>query len=229
MGPHVSAAPVPRVAPMPAADRGTQATYDAVAADYARLLPDLSVEAPLDRAVLVCFADLVEELGGGLVADVGCGSGRVTAHLAERDLRVVGVDLSPGMLTQARRAHPHLALAVAHAAALPVRSGVLAGLVAWYSLIHLPGDRLAGVFAEFARVTTRGAPVLVAFQCGEGQRVERLTSFGPPSPLTSYRHRIDDVAGALDAAGFAPYATVRREPALAHETTPQAFLLAQRR
>lgn len=210
-------------------DRATRDAYDAVASDYARLLPDMTAEAPLDRAILAAFVEMAKQSGDGLVAEVGCGSGRVTAHVADAALRIVGLDLSPAMVAVARSAHPDLAFAVAHAGALPLRSGALAGLVAWYSLINLQTDLLRGVFAEFARVTRPGAPVVVAFQSGEGERVDRPTSYGHPVPLTYYRHRLEEVADALVSADFAMHAVVRREPSLAHETTPQAFLLAQRR
>jgi ubiquinone/menaquinone biosynthesis C-methylase UbiE len=208
--------------------RATRAAYDRVAADYARLLPDLSVEAPLDRAVLRAFAEMVELAGGGPAVEVGCGSGRVTAHLADAGLRVVGLDLSPGMVREARAARPDLGLAVAHAAALPVRSGALGGLLAWYSLIHLPSEELAGVAAEFARVTRPGAPVLLAFQCGDGERVQRSSSYGHDVALTYSRHRVSDVVDALEQAGLAVQATVERRPSQGHESTPQACVLAQR-
>src|SRR3712207_7769437 len=106
-------------------DPATRHAYDTVAADYARLLPDMSAEAPLDRAVLAAFVEMVVDVGDCLVADVGCGSGRVTAHLADAGLRTIGLDLSPGMIAVARAARPDLAFAVAHAEALPLRSGVL--------------------------------------------------------------------------------------------------------
>lgn len=207
----------------------TRESYDVVASMYARLLPDMSLGAPLDRAVLACFVELVQLSGGGLVAEDGCGSGRVTAHLADAGLSIVGLDLSPGMAAVARAAHPDLAFAAAHAGALPVRSGALSGIVAWYSLINSPTDDLVHVFAEFARVTLPGAPVVVALQSGDGERVDRSTAYGHPVPLTYYRHHTDDVTQALAAAGLALQGTVRREPYRAHETTPQAFLLAQRR
>ena len=52
---------------------------------------------------------LVEELGSGNVGtalEIGCGPGTWTPLLAERAGRVVALDLSPGMLEQARRAVP---------------------------------------------------------------------------------------------------------------------------
>lgn len=198
--------------------------YDAIADDYARLVPDLSLEAPLDRAVLSAFVEMVEP--GALVADVGCGTGRLAQHLRGAGVRAVGFDLSPRMLTVAR--DQGLPAAAAHAGALPLREGAVGGLVAWYSLIHLPPDVLPAVCAELARVVCTGGPVVVAFQCGTGERVDRSTSYRRPVPLTYYRHRPADVAEALEAGGFSPYAAVERAPVLAFESTPQAFLVMTR-
>ena len=210
--------------------RATRAAYDEVASDYARLLPDMSAEAPLDRALLAAFVEMAGLTGSGLALDIGCGAGRVTAHLADSGLPAFGIDLSLEMAKEANVARPNLTFAVAHAGALPVRSGALAGLVAWYSVINLPSDQLGGVAAEFGRVVRPGAPVLVAFQSGDGERVIRTTSYGHEVPLTYYRHRTRDVSAALAHAGLAIHATVEREPraAVAHETTAQTFLLAQR-
>lgn len=208
--------------------RATRQAYDTVAEDYARLVPDMSLETPLDRAVVAAFAEMLAAHTGALVGEIGCGAGRVTKHLHDAGLRMVGLDLSPGMAAIARTSHPGLPFAAADAAALPLHAGALAGLVAWYSLIHLPTSALAEVFTEFARVTTAGAPVLVAFQCGDGERVDRTTSYGQRVPLTYYRHRTDEVTAALESAGFVLHATISRVPALSFESTPQAAVLAHR-
>lgn len=170
--------------PTEAEDRKTRTAFDAVASDYARLLPDLRAEAPLDRAVLTAFVEMVKQGDGGLVADVGCGSGRIAAHLVDAGLRVVGFDLSEGMVREARDAQPSLPLAVAHAGSLPLRTGAIAGLVAWYSIINLPGERLTNVFAELVRASRPGAPIVLAFQSGDGQRVDRDSAYGHPVPIT---------------------------------------------
>lgn len=49
---------------------------------------------------------LIEELGltpGSMILDIGCGTGRHSVALAQRGYRMTGVDLSPGMLAEARK------------------------------------------------------------------------------------------------------------------------------
>ena len=212
----------------PATDAATRAAWDAVAQQYGLLLPDMSAEAPLDRAVLTAYAEMLAENGSAMVAEIGCGTGRVTRHLHDAGLRTVGFDLSPRMAALARTTHAELPFAAAHAASLPVRSAALGGLVAWYSIINMPAESLSSVFREFARVTREGAPVLVAFQSGEGERVERTTSYGLPVTLTYYRHSVDAATEALKGAGFTLYASVTRTAALSFESTAQTALLAHR-
>ena len=62
----------------------TRASYDALAVEYAEYVRDELMAQPWERAVLSVFAELVRADRAGSVADVGCGEGRVTAHL--RDL-----------------------------------------------------------------------------------------------------------------------------------------------
>jgi ubiquinone/menaquinone biosynthesis C-methylase UbiE len=210
------------------ADLATRHAYDVVARDYAQMLPDMTAEAPLDRAVLSAFVEMLNGQPDGVVAELGCGSGRVTAHLADAGLHTIGLDLSPAMATVASSSRPDIFFAAADMGALPLRPGVLAGIVAWYSVINLPADALPQVFSEFARVMSPGAPVLMAFQCGEGERVDRTSAYGHPVPLTYHRHALDETAETLVEAGFRLHSTSRREPELAHETTPQGFLMAHR-
>ncbi|MFE9404030.1 class I SAM-dependent methyltransferase [Streptomyces sp. NPDC006530] len=56
---------------------------------------------------------------------MGCGTGRITAHLRELGLDVFGIDLSPGMVEVARRDHPGLRFDVGSMTDLGRRSGRL--------------------------------------------------------------------------------------------------------
>lgn len=113
------------------------------------MLPDLTLEAPLDRAVLSAFVGMLNGQQCALVAEVGCGSGRVAAHLPDAGLPVIGLDLSPAMATVASSLRPAISFAAAHMGALPLNPHVLAGVVAWYSVMNLPAEALPQVFGEF--------------------------------------------------------------------------------
>jgi SAM-dependent methyltransferase len=79
-------------------------SYDTVAAAYVERVPVPSDMDPLSRAMLAAFAETVRAAGIGPVADVGCGPGRLTAHLVGLGVSAFGIDLSPNMIEQARQA-----------------------------------------------------------------------------------------------------------------------------
>lgn len=206
----------------------TRAVYDATAGAYAeaigtRLNP--AFEGPIDRALLGAFAEMVRG-SVGPVGDLGCGPGRVAAFLADRDVATLGLDLSESMVRIGSDAHDGIPFGAADLAHLPLADGVLAGAVCWYSVIHTPADELADVFGEVARTLRTSAPLLVAFQTGEDERIERPDAHGSGHRLTNHRHHVDTVARALSTAGFHLHSRTVREPAASGEPTPQAFLLA---
>ncbi|MFF7215167.1 class I SAM-dependent methyltransferase [Streptomyces sp. NPDC008238] len=121
----------------------TRASYDTVAEDYADQVRGLLDGTPYERAVLGLFADLVRSGGGGPVADVGCGPGRITAHLHGLGVDAFGIDLSPAMVRVARREHPGLRFDVGSMTDLDLPDASTAGLVAWYSLSTSPTTRSA--------------------------------------------------------------------------------------
>lgn len=204
-------------------------SYDAVAADYARLLTGELERKPLDRAMLAAFAECVTTdgpHGGRAVADLGCGPGRVTAHLDGLGVRAFGVDLSPAMVAVARRTYPGLRFEVGSMAALDMADGVLGGVLAWYSTVHTPPSERAPLFAEFARVLAPGGYALIAFKAGDHRhRLEH--AYGHPVELDVYWTPPELISGLLAGAGLTETARLVREPD-ADEKSPQGFLLARK-
>ncbi|MEV1021337.1 methyltransferase domain-containing protein [Streptomyces sp. NPDC050264] len=204
----------------------TRRSYDTVAVSYAERTRDLLDETPVERAVMATFADRVRAVGGGPVADVGCGPGRITAHLRGLGVDAFGIDLSPGMVEVARRDHPGVRFEVGSMTELDLADASVAGLIAWYSLIHVPDDEVGRVLAQFRRVMRPGAPLLLGFHVGDESQLKTEGYGGHPMKVHVHRRRPDRLGARLDGAGF----TVETHETLSSaESTLGGILLATRR
>ncbi len=85
--------------------------------------------------------------------------------------------------------------------ALPDAS--MAGLVAWYSLIHIPDGEINSVFAHFRRVLRPGGPLLLSFHVGDESRLKTQGYGGHPMNVYVHRRQHDQMTGWLNRAGFA--------------------------
>ena len=129
-----------------------------------------------DSATLIRALDAAEYLPGAValrergyellrlkpdatVVDVGCGTGRAVAELAERGARAIGVDLDPAMLTAARERFPGIDVRAADATDVPLADGGARGYRADKVLHILPEPDAA--LAEARRVLAPGGPAAV--------------------------------------------------------------------
>ncbi|WP_060882871.1 class I SAM-dependent DNA methyltransferase [Streptomyces caniscabiei] len=214
---------------MSAHDHTTRESYDTVATDYEKLLRDELAKSPFERAMLGVFAERVLDAGGGRVADLGCGPGRITGHLASLGLDVCGVDLSPQMIAVARWAHPGLRFDVGTMTALDFEDGSLAGALAWYSTVHTPLAELPPVFREFHRILAPGGLLALAYKVGD-ESVHLSHAYGHALDLDVHRFPPDRIAELLGDAGLVESARLVREADGPGTTanTPQAYVLARK-
>ncbi|WP_327321023.1 class I SAM-dependent methyltransferase [Streptomyces sp. NBC_01235] len=203
----------------------TRTSYDTVAVNYADQIREALAEKPYLRATLTLFADLVHAAGGGPVADVGCGPGHVTAHLHELGVDAFGIDLSPVMIDVARRDHPRLRFEVGSMTDLDLTDASVAGLLAFWSLIHIPDDAVPTVFGHFRRVLRPGAPLLLGFHVGNESRLKTQGYGGHPMNVYVHRRQPDKVAAWLRDAGFTVEAQILLDP---DDRLPGAVLFARR-
>ena len=136
---------------------------------YAYLTP----EHPLPKGTT--FEDWVldhhEWTGEESVLDIGCGPGSILSPLSLRAGRVMGFDLSLGMLSRARKARSHgpVHLAAADIQALPLISNSVDVVVAAFMLYHVP--HLDRATEELSRVLQTGGTIL-AVTNGPGDKAE---------------------------------------------------------
>jgi 2-polyprenyl-3-methyl-5-hydroxy-6-metoxy-1,4-benzoquinol methylase len=94
---------------------------------------------------------------GAEVLDLGCGPGwPVARHMAERGLRVTGVDSSPTMISLCRSRLPDHAWIVADMRELSLGRR-FDGILAWDSFFHLDHEDQRRMFAVFAAHASGGA------------------------------------------------------------------------
>lgn len=139
--------------------------------------------------------DLAPPTAAETVADIGCGNGAYLAELGRRGFsgRVVGADLSVGMLAAARQRAAPAALLAGDAGALPLRDGAANLTLAMHMLYHVP-DPLVAV-RELRRVTRAGGRVVVGLNGADHMRELRAaftSARGAEMAKSPERLRLDD-------------------------------------
>ena len=148
---------------MSSSDARIGAAYDGRAAEYIEIAGALEQMDARDRDVIAAWRDATP----GALLDAGCGPGHWTEFLSIGGREAWGVDLSAEFIASARAAFPAVRLEVGSFRELPVESGSLGGILAWYSLIHTSPADVPAVLSEFARTLAPGGGLLIGFFDGE--------------------------------------------------------------
>lgn len=156
----------------------------------------------------------------GAVLDVGCGPGHLTAHLRSLEVDATGLDLVPEFLDHARLAHPDGRYALGSMHQLPVPDNSLAGILAWYSLIHVAPDDLDGVLAELRRAMAPAGTLVVG--CFDGEEVVAFDH----RVVTAYYWPVEAFAERLRQAGFTEIDRQRRPGVAEPGHRPHAAIVA---
>lgn len=162
---------------------------------------------PFELDQLDAFLD---GLPDGPVFDLGCGPGDVTRRLRGRRGHVVGVDLSPGMIDQARLADPQGTYEVGDLGALPPDAS-LAGITAFYSLIHVEPQRVPATLDSWLQALMPGGRLLIAVHVGDA--AVHLDSFLDSAvDLDFHFFGAEPLRAQLETAGFEDVNLATREP-----------------
>lgn len=133
--------------------------------------------------------------------EAGCGHGRDMAWLEAAGATVVGIDLSAGMLAQARARTPG-PLVQADLRCLPLASGHFHGAWCSASLLHLPKVDAPAALAELRRNLVPGGALFLSLQEGTAEVWERGAYGHPDAERFFARYAPDEVEALLAQAGF---------------------------
>jgi SAM-dependent methyltransferase len=189
--------------------KSLEAGYNEVAQTYVDRIYGELVHKPLDCKLLDAFA--AEVKGTGNVCDLGCGPGHVSRYLRDRGVDVIGLDLAGGMLAHAQRLNPDITFLQGDMTALTQPDGAWAGIVAFYSLIHVPRGEMVDALRGLRRVLRDGAPLFVAFHLGEEDlRIEDF--LGHTVSLDFFLFQSREMTVYLQSAGFEVETITERDP-----------------
>ena len=145
-------------------------------------------------------------LRSGPVLDVGCGPGQLSGYLASLGVDVAGVDLVPDFICHAQAAHPQVQFSIGSMRRLGVADHSLAGILAWYSLIHTAPEDLDAVLHEFHRALAPGGALVIGLFDGED-----IAPFDH-KVITAYSWPLRAMTQRLTRSRFAVVGSIQRDP-----------------
>lgn len=140
--------------------------------------------------------------GPGLIADLGCGTGRYFDQIGPP---LVGLDVTAAMLGLA--SHRQTPLVRGDLEALPFRTGRLEGAFARHSYLHVPKGRFPAAVGELRRVIRPGGMALLSMIEGDYQGHE-LPDDDFPGRFFAF-WTAHELVAAFEAAGFVDVRTRR--------------------
>ncbi|MBX7218434.1 MAG: class I SAM-dependent methyltransferase [Blastocatellia bacterium] len=201
-----------------------QAGYDLVAEEYVAHIFNELEGKPLDREWLTRLA--AQWKGQGTICDLGCGPGHIARFLHQQGAQVVGIDLSPGMIEQARRLTPEVEFHTGNMLALDVPDESWVAIAACYAIVNLPRTDLPTVFQECHRVLKPGGWLMLAFHIGT-ETVHQAELWGKPVKLDFLYFERAEIGEMVQAAGFTLLESLERDPYPGVEyPSRRAYLLA---
>jgi len=183
--------------------------YDGIAREYADAFIGEHEKKPKDREILSRFA---EEIGNrGPVWDLGCGPGQTTKYLTDLGIEISGMDLSAELLEQARAIHPEIHFRKGNILELEFENDSIAGIVAFYVVLHFTKEQVEMAFREVFRVLQPGAIFLLTYHIGDKTiRVEEF--LGKRIDIDFMFFRTDFMFRCLADTGFEKIEIIEREP-----------------
>ena len=166
----------------------------------------------------------------GAVVDVGTGPGHVAAYLASHGLDVTGLDMSPGMVAEAKLRHPSVAFEVGDLRRLlrPRTASGWAAITAWYALVHLTESELPEAIRALGSTLASGGLLALAVHTGP-ETFHATEMMGHVVDVDFVLHDPEVVRAAVTTAGLELTEWYLRSPLVGVEAeTTRLYVVARK-
>ena len=183
--------------------------YNLVAGKYAEHFKDELEHKSLDRDILSRFSKEIS--GRSPVWDFGCGPGQITRFLHKLGVEISGLDLSEVLIAKARDLHPEICFKKGNILDLEFSDSSLAGIVAFYSIVHFSKNQVEKAFNEIFRVLQPGGLFLFSYHIGEDS-IHLDEFLGKKIEIDFMFFNTGFITECLKRSGFEIVELIEREP-----------------
>ena len=139
---------------------------------------------------------------GGKILDVGCGVGVDAGYMYSKGFKVVGIDLSKGMLKIAKKRFPNVDFKLMDLREIRFAPNSFDGVIASFSLIHIPKDDVLGVLHKIHQILKNGGIVYIGVQKGKSKEVFIDEPLKPGEKLFVNVFSFEEIKELLLKSGF---------------------------
>lgn len=204
-----------------------QDSYDRVAQEYTNRIYGELAHKPFDRKMLDWLIERVNN--NGVICDMGCGPGQIARYCFDHGAQVCGIDLSAGMIEQARQLNPDIDFQQGDMLSLTnIQDNTYGGIAAFYSILHIPRPQVTDALRELKRVLRPNGTLLVTFHIGSETR--HLDEWwGEQVNLDFMFFEVAEMKTRIQAAGLLLEEVIQRDPYPEVEAqTQRAYIFAHK-
>jgi ubiquinone/menaquinone biosynthesis C-methylase UbiE len=200
--------------------------YNTLAREYAETFSGEHEKKPKDQEILRRFS---QEIGDrSPVWDFGCGPGQTTKYLKTLGIEISGLDLSEKILEQARTIHPAIPFRKGNILELEFDNDSIAGVVAFYAIVHFTEEQVGTAFREVFRVLQPCGIFLFTYHIGE-ETIHLDEFLGKKVDIDFMLFTAEFIFNCLKDSGFEKIEVIEREPyrGMEHESR-RAYVFAKK-
>lgn len=140
--------------------------YDKAHLDYYNQYSDELIKKPYDKDFLKRFLSTVER--NGKILDIGCcSSAQQARYFHENGYHVTSIDLSKNCIDTAKKKYPNIVFRQMDMTELDFENNSFDGINAFYSIIHIPNEKLDRLFKDFNRILKIGCTLAITVHAGD--------------------------------------------------------------
>jgi ubiquinone/menaquinone biosynthesis C-methylase UbiE len=113
------------------------------------------------------FLEYLSKNKGKIILDLGSGPGVNAAHMDSKHFQVIGIDLSEKMVELARNRYPQIDFRLGDMTKLSFSANCFDGILASYSLIHLPKEATPFLLVKLCEILKPGGILYLSVQLGD--------------------------------------------------------------